>query len=100
MIFFILTLHKRHDAARKALEELRRKVPDADKRQSSFYNLVPDYIFNVYDHSDNLLFIQLETGLIADVEHNAELKSPISLLHELALKLNQTVDFSVVSLYT
>jgi len=44
------------------------------------------------------LFIQLETGLIADVEHDSELKSPISLLHELALKLNQTVDFSVVSL--
>jgi len=38
-----------------------------------------------------------ETSLLLDADSDSLLKSPVSLIHELALKLNQTVEFSVVS---
>lgn len=53
---------------------------------------------------NNCSLIFICTGLEAEAigekesDPDAELKSPISLVHELALKLNQTIEFAVVSL--
>lgn len=39
-----------------------------------------------------------EATVISEADTDSNLKSPVSLAHELALKLNQTVEFTVVSL--
>lgn len=36
--------------------------------------------------------------MIGEADTDSDLKSPVSLAHELALKLNQTVEFTVVSI--
>ncbi|XP_057377966.1 double-stranded RNA-binding protein Staufen homolog 2-like isoform X2 [Daphnia carinata] len=62
----------RHHAAQQALEQLRNEIP-INKAQ-------PD-----------------ESPLISEADTDTDLKSPVSLAHELALKLNQTVEFTVLN---
>lgn len=38
-----------------------------------------------------------DSPLISEADTDTDLKSPVSLAHELALKLNQTVEFALVS---
>lgn len=38
-----------------------------------------------------------EAAVISEANTDSDLKSPVSLVHELALKLNLTVEFTVVS---
>ncbi|XP_075233577.1 double-stranded RNA-binding protein Staufen isoform X2 [Lycorma delicatula] len=64
----------RHDAASKALEELRNLPVDTNNRVCKGYTVEG-----------------------ADLETSSDLKSPISLVHEVALKRNLTVSFEVVN---
>ena len=66
----------RHDAARQALEELREKMREATRVEKEAKNeLVP----------------------VGGADCDSELKSPVSIVHELALKLNQNVEFVVLT---
>jgi hypothetical protein len=40
-----------------------------------------------------------EAAVISEANTDSDLKSPVSLVHELALKLNLTVEFTVVSFF-
>ncbi|KAI9552256.1 hypothetical protein GHT06_022618 [Daphnia sinensis] len=62
----------RHNAAQQALEQLRNQIP-VNKGQLD------------------------ESPLISEADTDTDLKSPVSLAHELALKLNQVVEFTVLN---
>ena len=67
----------RHDAASRALEQLK-KLP------------LPEEIANTCAPNEN--------GTVSGIDDpNAELKSPVSLVHETALKRGLSVTFEVVS---
>lgn len=62
----------RHHAAQQALEQLRNQIP-VNKAQLD------------------------DSPLISEADTDTDLKSPVSLAHELALKLNQTVEFALLN---
>lgn len=72
----------RHDAASRALEQLR-QLPLPEEISNS--------VVTVADNTGNV------TGQPSIEDPNAELKSPVSLVHETALKRSLSVSFDVVS---
>ncbi|CAG9855151.1 unnamed protein product [Phyllotreta striolata] len=74
----------RHDAATKAIEHIKQL---GDPEQSSV-SMSPD-------HSQQIPNETMQQGSVGDI--NSDLKSPISLVYEIALKRNLSVIFEVLS---
>lgn len=83
----------RHHAAQQALEELRKEKTYFSQTQLDGKFLLKK-IFLVFVNEVVLNFT--EAAVITEADTDSNLKSPVSLTHELALKLNQTVEFTVV----
>ena len=84
----------RHHAAQQALEQLRdQSLINKAQLDGKFFNLCYSL------RSFLILLYFTEAAVISEANTDLDVKSPVSLAHELALKLNLTVEFTVVSIF-
>ncbi|XP_031335569.1 double-stranded RNA-binding protein Staufen homolog 2 isoform X3 [Photinus pyralis] len=83
----------RHDAAAKAIEDIKQK--EVDDSQQCPANNGNTYIYMPHSFMNPMLLVLSQNDVCNEL--NSELKSPISLVHEIALKRSLNVIFEVLS---